>query len=66
MYIEGPPLYCIFHMQVQNKQDRIDKETLEAAGEKGQKIKKVTKLNESKLVFLNCLTIKYNSILCKY
>ncbi len=35
-------------MQVQNKQDRIDIKTLEAAGEKGQRIKKVPKVNENK------------------
>ncbi len=36
-------------MQVQNKQDRIDiKETLEGAGDKGQRIKKVRKVYESK------------------
>ncbi len=48
MYIEGPPpLYISYANPEQIRQDRYQ-ETLEAAGDKGQRIKKVTKVNESK------------------
>ncbi len=40
MYVEGP-------LPEQTRQDRYQ-ETLEAAGDKDQRIKKVTKVNESK------------------
>ncbi len=48
MYVEGPPpLYISYASPEQTGQDRYHK-TLEAAGDKGQRIKKVTKVNESK------------------
>ncbi len=48
MYIEGQlPLYISYASPEQTRQDRYQ-ETLEAAGDKGQRIKKVTKVNESK------------------
>ncbi len=48
MYVEGPPpLYISYANPEQTRQDRYQ-ETLEAAGDKGQRIKKVTKVNESK------------------
>ncbi len=48
MYIEGPPpLYISCANPEQTKQDWYQ-QTLEAAGDKGQRIKKVTKVNESK------------------
>ncbi len=48
MYIEGPPpLYLSYASPEQTKQDQYQ-ETLETAGDKCQRIKKVTKVNESK------------------
>ncbi len=48
MYVEGPPpLYISYTSPEQTKQDRYQ-ETLEAAGDKDQRIKKVTRINESK------------------
>ncbi len=48
MYVEGPPpLYISHASQEQTRQGRYQ-EILEAAGDKGQRIKKVTKVNESK------------------
>ncbi len=48
MYIEGPPsMYNSYASPEQTRHDRY-RETLEAAGDKGQRIKKVTKVNESK------------------
>ncbi len=48
MYVEGPPpLYISYVSPKQTKQDQYQ-ETLEAAGDKGQRIKNVTKVNESK------------------
>ncbi len=48
MYVEGPPpLYISYASPEQTRQDQYQ-ETLEAAGDKGQRIKKVTKMNESK------------------
>ncbi len=48
MYIEGPPpLYITYESREPTKQDQYQ-ETLEAAAIKGQRIKKVTKVNESK------------------
>ncbi len=48
MYIEGPPaLYISYASPEQTKQDRYQ-ETLDAVGDKVQRIKKVTKVNESK------------------
>ncbi len=48
MYVEGPPpIYISYASPEQSKQDRYQ-ETLEAAGDKGQRIKNVTKVNESK------------------
>ncbi len=48
MYVEGPPtLYIAYASPEQTRQDRYQ-ETLEAVGDKGQTIKKVTKVNESK------------------
>ncbi len=45
MYVEGPPpLYISYASPEQTRYQ----ETLEAAGDKGQRIKKVTKVNESK------------------
>ncbi len=47
-YIEGPlPLYIAYVSPEQTKQERHP-ETLEAVGDKGQSMKKVTKVNESK------------------
>ncbi len=47
-YIEGPlPLYISYASPEQARQDQYQ-ETLEAAGDKGQRIKKITKVNESK------------------
>ncbi len=49
IHMERDHLHCLFHRQVQIIQDRIDiKRQLEAAGDKDKRIKKVTKLNESK------------------
>ncbi len=48
MYVEGPPpLYISYVSPQQTRQDRYQ-ETLEAAGDNGQRIKKVTKVIESK------------------
>ncbi len=48
MYIEGPPpLYISYASPDQTRQDRYQ-DTLEAAGDKGQRIKKVTKVIEGK------------------
>ncbi len=48
MYVEGsPPLYISYASPEQTRQDQYQ-ETLEAAGDKGQRIKKITKVNESK------------------
>ncbi len=48
MYIERPPLlYISYASPEQTRQDRY-KETLEAAGDKGKRIKKATKVNERK------------------
>ncbi len=53
MYVEGPPLlYISYASPEQTRQDRYQ-ETLETAGDKGQRKvtkgkKKVTKVNESK------------------
>ncbi len=48
MYVEGPPpLYISYASPEQTRQDRYQ-ETPEAAGDKSQRIKKVTKVNESK------------------
>ncbi len=48
MYIEGShPLYISYTSPEQTRQDRY-RDTLEAAGDKGHRIKKVTKVNESK------------------
>ncbi len=48
MYIEGPPpLYISYASPEQARQDQYQ-ETLEATGNKGPRIKKVTKVNESK------------------
>ncbi len=48
MYIEGPaPLSILYANQEQTRQDRYQ-ETLEAAVDKDQRIKNVTKVNESK------------------
>ncbi len=48
MYIERPPpLYISYESPEQTKQDQYQ-ETLEAAEDKHQRIKKVTKINESK------------------
>ncbi len=47
MYIDGPlPLYISYASLEQTKQDRYQ-EILQAAGDKGQRIKKLTKVNES-------------------
>ncbi len=44
MYIKGPPpLYISYASPEQTRQDRYQ-ETLEAAGDKGQRIKKVTEI----------------------
>ncbi len=49
MYIEGPsPLYISYASPEQTRQDRYQ-ETLEAAGDEGQRIKKVTKVNKIKI-----------------
>ncbi len=46
--MEGPPpLYIWYASPEQARQDRYQ-ETLEAAGDKGQRIRKVTNVNESK------------------
>ncbi len=48
MYVEGPPqLYIAYISPEQTRQDRYQ-ETLEVAGDKGHRIKKVAKVNESK------------------
>ncbi len=48
MYVEGPPPpYISYASPEQTRQDRYQ-ETLEAAEDKGQRIKKVTKVNKSK------------------
>ncbi len=48
MYIERPlPLYISYASPEQTKQEQYQ-ETLELAGDKGQWIQKVTKVNESK------------------
>ncbi len=48
MYIEGPhPLY-ISYVSPEQTQQVQHQETLEATGDKGQRIKMVTKVNESK------------------
>ncbi len=48
MYIEGPPpLYISYISPEQTRQDRYQ-ETLKTAGDKCQRIKKVTKVNKSK------------------
>ncbi len=48
MYIEGPPpLYISYAIPAQTRQDQYQ-DILEAAGDKGQRIKKVTKVHESK------------------
>ncbi len=48
IYIERPPpLYISYAGPEQTRQDRYQ-ETLVAAGDKGQRIKKVTKVNQSK------------------
>ncbi len=48
MYVEGPlPLYISYVSREQTRQDRNQK-TIEAEGDKGQRIKKVTKVKESK------------------
>ncbi len=47
MYIEGsPPLYISYAGPEQTIQDQYQ-ETIEAAGDKGQRIKKVTKIKVS-------------------
>ncbi len=49
MYIQGPPpLYISYASPEQTRQHRYQ-ETLEAAGDKGQRIKNITKVTESKL-----------------
>ncbi len=47
-YVEGPPpLYILYASPEQTKQDQYQ-DTLEAAGDKGQRIKELTKVNECK------------------
>ncbi len=47
-YIEGPsPLYISYLSPEQTRQDKYQ-DTLESAGDKGQRRKNVTKVNESK------------------
>ncbi len=48
MYVEEPPpLYISYASPEQTRQDQYQ-DALDAAGDKGQRIKKVTKLNVSK------------------
>ncbi len=48
MYVEGPPtLYISYASPGQTRHDQYQ-DILKAAGDKGQRIKKVTKVNESK------------------
>ncbi len=71
MYLEGlPPLYISCASPEQTRQDRYQ-ETLEAVGDKGQRIKKVTKVNESKQCMegglqeeLGTYSDRYNCICC--
>ncbi len=48
MYVEGPPpIYISYASPAQTKQDRYQG-TLESAGDNRQRMKTVTKINESK------------------